>query len=434
VSTTTPHAAGYWLCLEEGESGKPLIRNCSCRGTSGFVHLSCAVKYAEKRSREAYERREYSNVDFFLVCPNCEQIYQGEVKYAMAKAEVEFVEREFRNDHMLYLEAMVYKLYSLDLKNEQHRLEGEVICSKVLSIIEEVDKDPSLQHNDNIMTLLMAMAHHSMGDFRKEFGSKDNLEKAKEHYELAKDLYEAVGEELGVMNVEREIRMVAANLNGNEVELDTTQEMSYCRKSYNSCIEKGRESDVSTIRLGIELAIALYNADHTIEAERFLTKLEQTSRRVHGHSHNITKKTLAALERVKVRQVYLSAEQGLFQALRYENDGDKIVVQGPLPKLLNERNVDEEKTLTVDSKDIIPKKGTPVVVHSLGLRGTSRLNGKIGELRAFSKDDSICEVHFEEEGLEPTKVKLENVRILFDLPEKKKTAQAIQHIWRSVKQ
>ena len=73
-------------------------------------------------------------------------------------------------------------------------------------------------------------------------------------------------------------------------------------------------------------------------------------------------------------------------------------------------------------------------VHGLRLRSTSHLNGKIGDIRALSKDDSICEVHFEEEGLEPTKVKLENVRILFDLPEKKKTAQAIQHIWRSVKQ
>jgi len=43
--------------------------------------------------------------------------------------------------------------------------------------------------------------------------------------------------------------------------------------------------------------------------------------------------------------------------LRYENDGEKIFVRGPLPALLNERNVEEEKTLSVESKDVIPKKG-----------------------------------------------------------------------------
>ena len=165
-----------------------------------------------------------------------------------------------------------------------------------------------------------------------------------------------------------------------------------------------------TIKKGVELAIALYKADHTIDAERFLTQLVANSRRVNGVEHNVSEKTLAELERVKVRRVCVNAEQGLFHALQYENDGDKIVVRGPLSK------VHAEKTWAVESNDIIPMKGTPVVVHSQRLRSMSHLNGKIGDIRALSKDDSICEVHFEEEGLEPTQGKLDNVRILFVLP------------------
>jgi hypothetical protein len=412
-----------WLCLEEGEeeSGKPLIRNCSCRGTSGFVHLSCAVKYAEKKSREVYEIEEYYLVDFFTVCPNCKQDYQGEVRYALAKAQVEFVEKEFKYKHVLYLEAMVYRMIVLNENNYAHdRLEGEVISCKMLSIIEEFDKDPLLQHVQ-LVTRVMALVHHSIGEFRNKFGTDANLEKAKKHYELAKNLYEVAGREVEVMTMEREIRMVVAKLNGNENELETTEEkIIYCQKRYNHSLDQYGENNLDTIDEGIGLAMALHKAGHTIESERFLTKLEQISRRVHGHSHNITKHILAEWQEIKLRQVYyLSAEQGLFQALRYDNDGEKIILRGPLPKLLNERNVDEEKTFNVESKDIIPKIGTPVVCHGLRLRSMSRLNGKIGDIRVFSEDKSICEVHFEEEGLEPTKVRRENVRILFDLPEKK---------------
>jgi hypothetical protein len=81
-----------WICFDEGpdDDGAPRIRNCSCRGTSGFVHLSCAVKYAENKSREAYKRSEYS-AGFFKECRHCEKDYQGEVQYDMAKAQLEFL-------------------------------------------------------------------------------------------------------------------------------------------------------------------------------------------------------------------------------------------------------------------------------------------------------------------------------------------------------
>jgi tetratricopeptide (TPR) repeat protein len=410
-----------WLCLEEGELGKPLVRNCSCRGSSGFAHLSCAIKYAENKSRELYESEECAECceDFFMVCPNCKQNYQGDVEYAMAKAQVEFIEREYKNDLVLYLDALVDTLYSLlDFKDEQNRQDGEEICSKMLSIIEKVDKSPTLQYDE--LTHSMAIAHNSMGEFRSEFGSKENLEKAKKHFERSIDLYEVIGDELGMMTMERIISIVEAELRGNrENELDTTQEMNYFRKSYDDCIERHGENGISTIHEGIQLARALHEADHTIEAERFLTKLLANSRRVHGIEHNITEKTLAALKEVKMRQVFLTTEQDFFQALRYENDGRKIVVQGPLPELLDERNVDEEKILIVSSKDVTPAEGTPVVCYGLQLCGMmSHLNEKIGDIRAVDEDNIICKIHFEKEGLKPTEVRLENVRILFDLPEK----------------
>jgi len=40
-----------YICLDDGpdELGGEVMRDCSCRGSAGYVHLSCAVKYAEQK-------------------------------------------------------------------------------------------------------------------------------------------------------------------------------------------------------------------------------------------------------------------------------------------------------------------------------------------------------------------------------------------------
>ena len=47
IDMTIPIGAACYFCLGEevDEKGKPLVRNCSCRGDSaGFAHLSCLTK------------------------------------------------------------------------------------------------------------------------------------------------------------------------------------------------------------------------------------------------------------------------------------------------------------------------------------------------------------------------------------------------------
>ena len=40
---------------EEADDEMPLVRDCSCRGDSGFAHLSCLKTYAEQKSKRAGE-------------------------------------------------------------------------------------------------------------------------------------------------------------------------------------------------------------------------------------------------------------------------------------------------------------------------------------------------------------------------------------------
>ena len=98
--TDFPVDASCWLCLEEGpdESGKPLVRDCSCRGSSGVAHVSCIINYAKSESRRIYESRPFEGpvkcIKPFDYCPNCKQSYQNDLSKTLAKACMEFVESE----------------------------------------------------------------------------------------------------------------------------------------------------------------------------------------------------------------------------------------------------------------------------------------------------------------------------------------------------
>ena len=47
-----------YICFDaKHESGEPLRRDCSCRGGSGWAHLTCVVEYTNGISRGAVVRR-----------------------------------------------------------------------------------------------------------------------------------------------------------------------------------------------------------------------------------------------------------------------------------------------------------------------------------------------------------------------------------------
>ena len=58
-SADTAEASFCWICHDDelDDDGQPLINGCcSCRGSSGYCHLSCLVKHAESRTRTAVDR------------------------------------------------------------------------------------------------------------------------------------------------------------------------------------------------------------------------------------------------------------------------------------------------------------------------------------------------------------------------------------------
>ena len=72
-------------------TGEQLVRNCSCRGDSaGFIHMSCMVKYAEQKCKQAAAKPSFpapwgpcpnlmTFAEPWTICPNCKQSYQEQV-------------------------------------------------------------------------------------------------------------------------------------------------------------------------------------------------------------------------------------------------------------------------------------------------------------------------------------------------------------------
>lgn len=90
-----PIGASCYFCLEEGldDMGEPLLRDCSCRGDGVcFAHLSCMIKYAEQKSKEAAGKDPKSFSEPWYECPNCKQCFKNELSLDMSSAFISFVE------------------------------------------------------------------------------------------------------------------------------------------------------------------------------------------------------------------------------------------------------------------------------------------------------------------------------------------------------
>jgi hypothetical protein len=123
---------------------------------------------------------------------------------------------------------------------------------------------------------------------------------------------------------------------------------------------------------------------------------------------------VASLQQARERWIVLHSVNEWFEAIRYENDGDKCVIQGPIK---DPRVAEEEGTFTVASTEVRPYKGTPVVLH--GLKKAAHLNGKIGDVRDYCQSTDRYVVHLEDKGLKPVRAKHGNLRVVFDLPDPK---------------
>ncbi len=406
----TDNSPCCWVCLEEGldSSGNPLVRDCSCRGSSGFAHLSCIIKHAESEGR----RLARADIDTtaalfakaFEFCPNCKQQYQNDVIYKLTRAAVEFTDREYKDVHCGYLlcHTLSNRLTVIDPKNNaEDKTEGEESCIKILSIIEEMKCNELLAQSwKELYVYFEAAAYGAVGSFYMRLDTEESLKNAKLYLEKARDVFRDMGDEMPMLMAEKKIASIESMIGGEEnLCVDTLQKIyAYLSRTIG-------ETDPQTIGAGADVAEALCLSFHAIKGERLLSKLVEMSHRVHGMEHECTKRIKSYLQRMKER-IVITKDGQPFIALRYDDNGDSCIVKDP--------TVDDQKETKISASGIIAYMGTPVICE--GLQKLSHLNGKIGDVRKVDLEEGKCQVHFEAAGLGHAEVKFSNLRIVFDLP------------------
>ena len=152
------HHWSIYFCLgeEADDEGKPLVRDCSCRGdSSGFAHFSCLTKYAEQKSRSTSDGEVCPFDEPWEICNYCKQPFQNQLAVDLASAFVTFAEANYGHpdsskwDKLRILESLRLKSVVLpnmlcetdNSDNEMILLELKNIVNLSLSIIDQTKKD-----------------------------------------------------------------------------------------------------------------------------------------------------------------------------------------------------------------------------------------------------------------------------------------------------
>jgi len=384
------------------------------------------VKYAQTKSTEILNNpNSRSLLDVWRTCPNCEQKYQHDLALDLSNSLVAFVEKMYPvfNTPMAYLamiaalQTKIEALFMDSFHRIDFRLEGIKTANRSLALIKEMKTNASLVDElgsfEQIIVDREGMAYSQLGSFYTLDRTEASKQKAIYYCQMSHDTYKSNGtlSLQAAKTMETTIKMLKY---GRSEEACVQQGVAPMRELYKKRVRESGMDSTDAIFAATTLARALHLSFHGIEAERLLTKYLPISRRVHGEEHSITKEIEQVLSKGTARLVVLECG-GRFQALRYEDGGDKCVLYGPLQECNYIIPLDGATSYTVDSSSLLIMNATPVVCQ--GLVKGAHLNGKLADIRSYDKNKERYTIYFEDTKLKPVAVKKENVRIVFDLPD-----------------
>ena len=421
---TPPYGVSCWICLDDepDELGQPLVRDCSCRGDSGFAHVSCIVQYSETKCTEDVSKGRVGNlmISRWKNCHCCHQEYKNQLSITMANKMLSYSENFLPENPAPHMHALLGKIAAVGNMENFNEVTPEQLkeCDeaglKLISMVGQMRASCGTSLPRYILRM-ESNAYLCLGELAgcREEGTAERM-KTIGYFEKYLSTSKALGDDYGIRDAE-------THIHGEQVRLGTqVMSLGILRQSYADKIKEAGEESNMSINAGIRLAIELHASFEVLESENLLTDMAIMSRRVHGKDHQETKDLESNLQTLKVRKVSLLQEAAtgggikLYQFLGYTDcSKNQCIVKGPLDYPRNECS---ENTRTVESNQLIITPGTPVVCH--GLVKANHLNGKLGEIRKLDFKTKRCEVHFEEKGQKPYLVRMGNLHVVLDVTDK----------------
>jgi len=413
------HKPTCYICLDDGpdELGGKIVRSCSCRGSAGYVHLSCAVNYASQK----FKTRKEGEEDPWDTCPNCHQGYTGELAIDMAKNYVTFIEKNYQRNHTMILRAQVIRLESLTChirkRSSTQTKEAEQVANTILHKVRQMKvRGISFTKDDRVYE---AYAYEILGCMLAEEDDKQKLPEALKY--LKKSLEVSTAHDLPTDRVEGIISHM-------ESELDGEYDEESLKMMYEQKIDDLGKSSYGSIKSGLLYARALKLNHQGVKAERLLMELQDISKQHHGSDHEITKAVSDKKSWFRSRIVSVSSnEAGRFQSssralsfedydddyddniaaiyrfMKYDGSFERCVV-----KEAQQNGFTSNDEFSLFSDNIIFALGTPVICYDLE---NPDIDGKLGDVRAWNSESKCYTIHWEDESLEPCEVHQCNVRV-----------------------
>ena len=398
------HKPTCYICLDDGpdELGEDVMRNCSCRGSAGYVHLSCIVNYAEQKIKTVKKEDE----DPWKTCPNCHQHYRGDLAIDMANKRVIFVKKNFPHNHTSILNAQVGRLETLTTKNHKRSYsqtkEAEQVANSILHKIRQMKvRSIPITQQDRVYE---AYAYEILGCMIVEEGVKRKLPNALRYFEKSLEVSTANNFDHGIARAKGLIGMVNSKLSS---QVDEESLMKSHKMMYEQKLKASGKSHPDTIKNALLYAKALKINHHGVKAERLFIELYEISTRYHGLDHELTKCVVDVKDYFRSRIVSVSSNESsqalstqdcyndndvFYQYLQYDESLDRCVVKGPL---LNNSTSNNE--ISLSSNEVIFALGTPVDI-----------DGQLGDVRAWDNETKCYTIHWEDESLEPCEVHQSN--------------------------
>jgi hypothetical protein len=394
--------------------------------------------YAEQKCRAAVDGDMKAFIEPWHKCTNCKQPFQNQLAIDLTSAFASFAEVTYGHegnnkwDKLKVMVVICNKIESLNKLPNADAGTQEELNNKLLSTIDQTKKDLNMnswvhmpkssveyQYYKLLCGNYEAYAHEHLGGMFLRDSSEEGFKAMMQHFKKARAIYNLVDMKDDVSRMDILISFVTAKKQAaNDGDASSSTEMNSAlavmRNMYECNIHMHGMNSQVTIGSGLHYASVLQRVNR-IEAERIITKLSTISRRVHGPDHKVTINATELLEKCKERFVLVLPDDKVFQALRYENDGEICVIQGPITE---PRNKVDERIYHIANKLVIPNIGCPVICF--GLVSASHLNGELGEVRNKKQDGTGLRlaVHFEKKGVKSALVQPANLRIAFELPSK----------------
>ena len=305
-------AAVCWICLEGGsdDTGKPLVRDCACRGSdAGFAHMSCIIKYAQKKCEQASIDDISEFITPWRTCPTYLQSYQNDLAIRIADEFVSFAKKSYgypgnelveKVKVMVALRQQINSNLSATSGRETMDAKDKIenLIHKLLAMVVQAKEEHSMggwalmtptsdefQMYTYICATFEAFGYHNLAQLCTLDKSQASMETEIGYYTRARVLYNLAGDKARSKHMTDNIDRIRAESGGDE-----GRNLKVLKSMYQSRLESAGQNAEETILLGYNYAISLKRAYHTIKAERLLTKLVATSRQVYATITNVPEK------------------------------------------------------------------------------------------------------------------------------------------------